>query len=122
SDKLALAVDLQSWRVRNALALIDGVRTGQPMAALLGYQFERGMHDAGLDNLIAFFRAEFPLPAAVEPDEPGSEEARVASGARNVVDGQAMRLKDPSLDNFAEHDAEIIRALIADLDDAVDAV
>ncbi len=82
------AVDLSSRRVRGALALIDGVRQGQPLGALLGYRFERSLHDAGLDRYIAPFRARFPLgrdPAA-PAEQPGE---RVA--ARNVVDGLTLR-------------------------------
>ena len=34
-----LAIDLSSERVRIAESLLDGVRQGQPLAALLGYRF-----------------------------------------------------------------------------------
>lgn len=122
TDRRALAVDLQSWRVRTALALVDGVRTGQSLAALLGYQFERGLHDAHLDQHIAGFRTDFPLPLAVEPDAPGSTEARVAIGARNVVDGQALRRRRPNLGPFRPEEARVIGELLDDLDEAVDAV
>jgi hypothetical protein len=121
-DREALAVDLQSWRVRRALALLDGVRTGQPLAALLGYQFERGLHDAELDQHIARFRTDYPLPLVVEPEEPGSDEARVTIAARNVVDGQALRRRPPDLTRVGDPAASTIRRLIAELDDAVDAV
>ena len=38
-----LAVNLSSDRVRVALTLIEGIRNGQSLGALLGYQFERGL-------------------------------------------------------------------------------
>jgi hypothetical protein len=125
-DPSALAVDLQSWRVRAALAVIDGVRTGQPLAAVLGYQFERGLHDAELDVHVDAFRRAFPLPQAVEPDQAGATEAREAIGARNVVDGQALRRAVTSADHpllvATGDDAPAILRLIAELDEAVDAV
>ena len=40
-----LALDLSSRRVRLALGLLDGVRAGQPLGALLGYRLERGLHE-----------------------------------------------------------------------------
>ena len=44
---------------------LDGVRAGQSIAALLGYQFERGLHEGHpgleLDQFIGLFRDRFPL-------------------------------------------------------------
>ena len=37
------SVNLSSERMRTASLLMDGVRNGQPLAALLGYRFERGV-------------------------------------------------------------------------------
>ncbi|HEU4693843.1 MAG TPA: hypothetical protein VFS23_36010, partial [Vicinamibacterales bacterium] len=53
---IPLAVDLSSDRVHRAKWLLDGVRQGQPLAALLGYRFERGLHEHGLDRYIHRFR------------------------------------------------------------------
>ena len=47
-----LAIDLSSERVRLANYLLDGVRQGQPLGALLGYRFERRLHELKLDHLI----------------------------------------------------------------------
>src|SRR6185369_5143421 len=62
-----LAVDLSSRRVRLALGLLDGVRAGQPLGALLGYRLERGLHENHrelvLDRYIAALRALAPLDA-----------------------------------------------------------
>ena len=52
-----LAIDLSSERVHRAKWVLDGVRQGQPLGALLGYRFERGLHDKGLDRFISRFRA-----------------------------------------------------------------
>ncbi|HVN78746.1 MAG TPA: hypothetical protein VMW38_07095 [Terriglobia bacterium] len=52
-----LAVDLSSDRVQRSQWLLDGVRQGQSLGALLGYRFERGLHDKGLDVYVYPFRA-----------------------------------------------------------------
>ncbi|MFI7602523.1 hypothetical protein [Actinoplanes sp. NPDC049681] len=49
-------LDLSSRRVRQALWLLEAVRAGQPLAAVLGYQFERDLADAGLQPYLAAFR------------------------------------------------------------------
>ena len=41
----AMAVNLSSSRVRQALAILEGIRNGQTLGALLGYGFERGLHN-----------------------------------------------------------------------------
>ena len=62
-----LAVNLTSERVRTAMSLIEGIRAGQGLSDLLGYQFERGLHDAHgmaeVDNFIYPLRKVFPLRA-----------------------------------------------------------
>ena len=45
-DPDLLSVNLSSERVRRALIVLDGIRNGQSLAALLGYQLERGLHDS----------------------------------------------------------------------------
>ncbi|MEW2354300.1 hypothetical protein [Spirillospora sp. NPDC029432] len=97
-DPGVFAVNLSSERVRLALAILDGMRQGQSLGALLGYRFERGLHDrnAGLDRFIAGLRLKFPLrankieetaPAPDDPDGPGS--IRLVE-ARNVIDGLSL--------------------------------
>lgn len=51
------AVDLSSERVHRAKWLLDGVRQGQSLTALLGYRFERLLHEGNLDRYIQRFRA-----------------------------------------------------------------
>ena len=38
--------------LREAKWLLDGVRQGQPLGALLGYRFERRLHELGMDRFI----------------------------------------------------------------------
>ncbi|MFE5942796.1 hypothetical protein [Streptomyces sp. NPDC056480] len=90
-----LAVDLTSRRARTARWLLGGVRRGQSLGTLLGYRFERALHDAGLDVQKAPFRRAFPAPVAHEPTagEPEPElwqRSAEAIAAGNVVDGIAL--------------------------------
>ncbi len=91
-DPARYAVDLSSARVRAALVVLDGVREGQPLGALLGYQFERGLHEGHaplqLDKYIDVFRNLYPLVANKTADS-GQPAESVA--ARNVVDGLQLR-------------------------------
>ena len=76
-----------------AASLADGVRAGQSMAALLGYQIERGLHDGypglELDRFIALLRDRFPLLSGRLAEVPPSTSADVIE-ARNVVDGLSL--------------------------------
>jgi hypothetical protein len=83
-----LQIDLSSDRVRLSLHLIDGIREGQALGALLGYRLERSMHDAGLDSLIATLRG---IASLTNPD-PGTAPAESVA-ANNVVDGLALLRK-----------------------------
>lgn len=124
-----LAVDLSSARVRTAQWLIDGAREGQPLGALLGYRFERGLHDGALDVYIGAFRQLAPLVAGKLSEVDGPVEA---VAARNVVDGlrlQRMWQEDgipfgtaEDLPDEGTPEHQKVLALLADLDDAVDSV
>ena len=86
-----MAVNLSSRRVRIADQLIEGVRQGNDLGSLLGYQFERYLHDSfstegvTLDDLIEPLRRAFPSASAADPTL-GSD----ALASRRVVDGLAM--------------------------------
>ena len=82
-----LAIDLSSRRARTAQYLLDGVRSGQPLGALLGYRFERGLHERGLDAFIPAFREQAPL-MSTRVDETG--EAVESVPANHVVDGLSL--------------------------------
>ena len=83
-----LAIDLSSERVRLATWLLDGVRQGQPLGALLGYRFERRLQEAGKPQFISFFRELAPLVARKleQTDQPVE-----AIAANNVVDGLELQ-------------------------------
>lgn len=84
----AFAIDLSSRRVRDALYLLEGGRQGQPMTVLLGYAFERLLHDAGCDRFILSFRGIAPLiqGALNDADDTVPQEAVQAIAAANVTD------------------------------------
>ena len=84
------AVNLSSARIRTAMAIMEGVRNGQPIAALLGYQIERGLHERHggleLDQYIYALRDKFPLVAGLLTNIPPGTSAEVIE-ARNVING-----------------------------------
>ena len=88
--KSPFAIDLSSRRVREASWLLDGVRQGQPLAALLGYRFERRLHDLGKDEFIAPLRELAPLTARKLENTDLPVESIAAN---NVVDGLVLNQK-----------------------------
>ena len=112
----AYAIELTSGRVRLARQLFEGIRQGQPLGALLGYTFERNLHEAGLDELIDDFRTIAPLPGAAD--------------RRIVVDGLALAAKWhanpnsvlPPSDARRSRAAKVLDALEVAVDAAADAV
>ncbi len=90
-----LAVNLSSERVRRAKYLIDGVRNGQSLEALLGYLFERGLHDwttrsvkpVILDHLKPFFRKAFPIKRTKIPRRGFASEPAEVIEDYQVVNG-----------------------------------
>jgi hypothetical protein len=127
SDPKAFAVNLTSARVRKALHVLDGIRGGQPLEYLLGYRFERGLHDRDLDVYIPAFRARYPIAPVVDPSADGTTEAQAAISARNVVDGLALSADQASYTAGTPpvavgSDLGAIQVLVADLADTFDAV
>lgn len=88
------AVNLSSERVRRAMAVLEGIQNGQSLGALLGYQFERGLHDrhnqAEVDEFIYKLRKAFPLRADHLADTADPDQPIEAIEARNVLDGVAL--------------------------------
>lgn len=89
-----LAIDLSSERVRMAEKVIEGMRNGQSLGALLGYRLERTLHDVPdlyLDPLIYVLRAAFPLLGNRNrrTKVPDLNDIRKVE-ARNVINGEAF--------------------------------
>jgi hypothetical protein len=135
-----LAVNLTSRRVRLALEIIEGMRNGQPLGALLGYRFERHVHDngpLGVRDLIYPLRRAFPLAAnQIVGTRTETGEAQESVAAMNVVDGRKLiehveSARPPNatypfrVDSLPRRDAEQERALtsalahIRDVNDAL---
>lgn len=77
TERELLSVNLSSERVRRAMYLIEGIRNGQTLEVLLGYQFERGLHEWStravnpviLNDLIPSFRTKYPIKKTKVPQE-----------------------------------------------------
>jgi hypothetical protein len=96
------SVNLSSERVRRAEFILEGMRNGQPVEALLGYQFERGLHDQTsasaasgdtpvleLNEFILPYRQAFPFEAR-EIVQAGTGGPSPAMPAYSVVNGLAL--------------------------------
>lgn len=96
-----LDIDLSSGRTRDALALLDGMRQGQSLGALLGYRLERRLHERSgqgleLDRFIYVLRTLAPSRAGKLTDRGAAAEESLAASA--VVDGlRLLELKDADI-------------------------
>ncbi len=85
-------VNLSSDRVRLALSFLEGIRNGQSLGGLLGYRFERGLHDehslTEVDKFIYPLRKAFPLVAdSISTTQTAPDVPIEAIEASNVLDG-----------------------------------
>jgi len=95
-----MAINLNSKRVRNALKLLDGVRKGIELSALLGYRLERSLHDHSsrssaveLNHLILPLRQCFPYHSLVDATQNLSQEEKeiqVINGLDLVSQSKAL--------------------------------
>lgn len=82
------SIDLSSHRLRTAMDILDGLRQGNSLMAILGYHFENMMHQSPvLAALISDFENAYPL-VANKLTLPSGNARDVA--APNVVDGVAL--------------------------------
>ncbi|MFE5207225.1 hypothetical protein [Streptomyces sp. NPDC056600] len=118
-------IDLSSGRVRLVQSLLDGVRQGQSLGALLGYRFERALQENGLARFVDDFRAFAPQPVAGAPEAGGPAES---IAARNVVDGLALHRRWVAdgrrvADGWPGRESpEAVQAQLGVLDDLIDAI
>ncbi|MEU6578247.1 hypothetical protein [Streptomyces sp. NPDC046805] len=126
------AIDLPSARARTAAWILDGVRQGQPLGALLGYRFERALQDHPIRTLASWtdrFRALAPT-TATHVDHDGTVSETIA--AHDVVDGlrlhrrraagQLELVRNVGVPATATDELAALTSVLDDLDDAVDAV
>lgn len=93
SNPSLFAMNLSSDRARRAMALFEGIRNGQRLEVLLGYQFERGLHDAttnnpahNLNQYIQAFRNRYEIENLSIPQQ-GAPEAQETIDSYPVVNG-----------------------------------
>jgi hypothetical protein len=92
SDPTKYAIELPSDRARRARLLVDGIRNGQTLGELLGFQLESGLRTSGVTQpevVIQALRKLYPLVANKSGLDPGKPADGIA--AANVVDGQLVR-------------------------------
>ncbi|MDQ2588800.1 hypothetical protein [Saccharothrix yanglingensis] len=82
-----VAVDLSADRVRLVRHLVEGVQAGQPLAALLGYRFERALTTSGGGVAVRAFRALAPFAAQTLGGDGSVTEVREPG---TVADGVAL--------------------------------
>ncbi|OLR92888.1 hypothetical protein [Actinokineospora bangkokensis] len=124
-----LAIDLTSERARAALWVLDGVRQGVPLGALLGARVERWIRDSAeptLSSCIDALRGLAPVLATSVDADGAITESRVPE---SVVDGLALhrRYLDGRLDPLrdvgaAGNQVAELAKVFERLDDLVDAV
>ncbi|MFH2065320.1 MAG: hypothetical protein ABIK15_09000 [Pseudomonadota bacterium] len=86
-DENPFCINLSSRRTRHGLRILQGIREGQELGALLGYRLERELHDTGMDRYIDLIRKCFPLDESEEPLPDGAAEV---IQPRNVVNGLSL--------------------------------
>lgn len=128
TDSNALAINLTSDRIRLALHLVDGVRGGQSLGTLLGYRFERALHENRKDGSIPKFRELFPgsteLISTADPPKETQKKLK-----HLVLNGLALLEAYKADEKKEENDKKIQGELLTDcrdelerLKDALDAV
>ncbi len=103
------AVNIDSRRVRDASWLLDGVRQGQPLGDLLGYRFERFLHDRWASDQIQPVR-QLVLSAKGQPNASTNQPVDGIDLLELYRNGQLGALKAP------------VQRAIDDLEAAFDAV
>jgi predicted nucleic acid-binding Zn-ribbon protein len=106
-----LSNNLSSERVRRAQFVLEGMRNGQPIEALLGYQFERGLHDRTsqsaargdvpvleLNEFIQPYREAFPFESREIP-QAGTGAASETVPPYSVVNGLTLTTAAPGAAN-----------------------
>lgn len=117
-----MAVNLSSERVRRALAVLESIRTGGSLAAILGREFEEGLYRATPTNAISFsqqvehFRKAFPfstekalLGQLADAPTPSPEQA-----ARQVVNGLLLAQVGPPTGSYPPYGLTTLTVVAAD--------
>ncbi|HTF02987.1 MAG TPA: hypothetical protein VK826_03145, partial [Bacteroidia bacterium] len=130
-----MAVNISSERVRRGLFILQGMRNGQTIEQLLGYQFERGLHDRVsansslglLNSFIYDIRTAFPVKTKKVEVSGATETVEaydVVNGltlaeAATVNWSQAVKLDPPALTTALINALNDEKNKLADVLDAV---
>ncbi|OHV30407.1 MULTISPECIES: hypothetical protein [Pseudofrankia] len=82
----AYDLDLSSGSIRTATWILDGVRAGQPLGAVLGYRVERALQEGGLARFVPTLRNLAPLAAGAQTGG-GAPDGITRAG---ILDGVAL--------------------------------
>jgi hypothetical protein len=122
-------IDLSSDRVRLGLHLLDGIRQGQPLGALLGYRLERTLYDS--DGQLAAYIDVLRRIASLGTTDTTDNDTSESVAANDVVDGLALLRKfhdDPQfwsasgLPAAGNPDRDSLITALQRMDDSLDAV
>src|SRR6185295_17940498 len=127
------AIELSSRRVREASRLLDGVRQGQPLGALLGYRVERLLHETFVDNGRSMDRFIKPLRRVAPLVARASAETTApvdTIAANKVVDGLVLKRRwkeerstvvaELAKEVFGTSDLSTLTSILDKLGDAID--
>lgn len=119
-DGTARRFDLSADSVSRGRGVLDAVRNGQPLAAILGYRIERLLQDTGNAPSIPEFRDAFPLVGG-EPPDPNQPTGSVP--AHDVVDGVALWRALTENDSIPASISDEVRGIVlTELEFTVDAL
>lgn len=108
-------VNLTSDRIQKGRFLLEGIRQGQQLEALLGYQLERHLHENNLHEEIYTLREKFPLYENVTGDSTGFVNLSVIDGLKAIKNKEALPVEINTLVK------EQVKRQIEKLEDTMDA-
>ncbi|RNI30687.1 hypothetical protein [Rufibacter latericius] len=130
TDPGNFAINLSSERVRRAIFVYEGIQNNQSLETLLGYQFERALHDVtslnpadNLNQYILSLREAFPINHASIPQQ--GTEAQETVPAYSVVNGLKIVLaKEAQIAAVVTHSGHLALVLKEKnrLEDTLDAL
>jgi hypothetical protein len=111
NETALLSLQLNSPRVRQALQLLDGMQQGNSIGELLGYYFERLLHDNQLDQYLYDLRLAFPLPrTATDSTSPsmftGTDGQALLNARRGNVPGWLTAVNGINSADYAKIDTQ----------------
>ncbi len=108
-------VNLTSDRLQKSLFLMEGIRQGQQLEALLGYQLERHLHENNLHQEIYTLREAFPLYENITGDSSGFVDLSVIDGLKAIKNKENL---PAGINNQVK---EQVKRQIEKLEDTMDA-